>query len=97
MNDEGAVIRDEAAPPCPYIERGRAEDRGRHSVRIGDAIDFEIENIVPFGVENGSPVRLDGMFHPVGSDLAKRSNINAFGILYEGKTGLSKSEFAWAA
>jgi hypothetical protein len=55
----------------------------------------------PFGVENGQPVRFNGMFHPVGSDLtmaeAKRSQIDAFGIQYEGKTGLSKSEFSWAA
>jgi hypothetical protein len=28
---------------------------------------------------------------------AKRSNINAFGIQYEGKTGLSTAEFAWSA
>jgi hypothetical protein len=72
-----------------------------HRVRVGDAIDFEIQDIVPFGVETGEPVRFNGMFHPVGSDLtmaeAKRSRINAFGITYEGKTGLSKSEFSWAA
>ncbi len=78
------------------------EDNGvRHSVRIGDAIDFEVEDIVPFGVETGEPVRFAGMFHPVASDLtmaeAKRSQINAFGIQYEGKTGLSTSEFSWAA
>ena len=77
------------------------EDGLRHSVRVGDAIDFEIEDIVPFGVETGEPVRFAGMFHPVGSDLtmaeAKRSRINAFGIQYEGKTGLSKSGFSWAA
>jgi hypothetical protein len=76
-------------------------DGVRHSVRVGDAIDFEVEDIVPFGSENGRPVRFDGMFHPVGSDLtmaeAKRSRISAFGIEYEGKTGLSKSAFAWAA
>ena len=42
------------------------EDGLRHSVRIGDAIDFEIEDIVPFGVETGEPVRFVGMFHPVG-------------------------------
>jgi hypothetical protein len=77
------------------------EDDGlRHSVRIGDEIDFEIEDIVPFGVETGQPVRFSGMFHPVGSDLtmaeAKRSKISAFGIEYEGKTGLSKSDFAWS-
>jgi hypothetical protein len=77
------------------------EDGLRHSVRIGDAIDFEIEDVVPFGVETGEPVRFAGMFHPVGPDLtmaeAKRSRINAFGIQYEGKTGLSTSEFSWAA
>jgi hypothetical protein len=78
------------------------EDDGvRHSVRVGDSIDFEIEDIVPFGVETGQPVRFQGMFHPVASDMtiaeAKRSRINAFGIEYEGKTGLSTSEFSWAA
>jgi hypothetical protein len=44
-----------------------AEDGLSHSIKIGDAIDFEIEDIVPFGIE------------------------------YEGKTGISASEFAWAA
>jgi len=77
------------------------DDGLRHSVRVGDAIDFEIEDIVPFGVETGEPARLTGIFHPVGSTLtaaeAKRSRINAFGIEYEGKTGLSTSEFSWAA
>ena len=33
-------------------------DGVRHSVRVGDAIDFEIEDIVPFGIETGEPVRL---------------------------------------
>jgi len=86
------------------VERAAIEvddDGLRHRVRVGSAIDFEIEDIVPFGVETGEPVRFSGMFHPVGSDLtmaeAKRSNINAFGIQYEGKTGLSKSGFSWAA
>jgi hypothetical protein len=77
------------------------EDGLRHSVRIGDAIDFEIEDIVPFGVETGQPVRLVGTFHPVGSEFnaaeAKRSKISAFGIEYEGRTGISASEFSWAA
>jgi hypothetical protein len=77
------------------------DDGLRHSVRVGDAIDFEVEDIVPFGVQTGRPVRFDGMFHPVGSNLtmaeARRSRINAFGIQYEGKTGLSTAEFSWAA
>ncbi len=77
------------------------DDGIRHSVRVGDVVDFEIEDIVPFGIETGEPVRFAGMFHPVASDLtmaeATRSRINAFGIEYEGKSGLSTSEFSWAA
>ena len=77
------------------------DDGLRHRVRVGDVIEFEVEDIVPFGIETGEPVRFAGMFHPVGSNLtmaeAKRSRINAFGIQYEGKTGLSTSEFSWAA
>jgi len=77
------------------------EDGLTHSVKIGDAVDFEIEDIVPFGVESGEPARLVGIFHPAGSELtvarATRSKIDAFGISYEGKAGFSRSEFAWAA
>ncbi len=77
------------------------DDGHRHSVRVGDTIDFEIEDVVPFGVETGEPVRFQGMFHPVASDLtmaeAKRTRINAFGISFEGRTGLSTSEFSWAS
>ena len=77
------------------------DDGLSHTVKVGDSIDFEIQDIVPFGVETGEPVKFSGMFHPVGSDLtmaeAKRTRINAFGITYEGKTGLSKSDFTWAA
>jgi len=77
------------------------DDGLRHTVRIGDQVDFEIQDIVPFGVESGEPVRFSGMFHPAGSDLtmaeAKRSRISAFGIEFEGKTGLSTSSFSWAS
>jgi hypothetical protein len=86
------------------VERAAIEvsdDGLLHRVRVGDVIEFEIEDIVPFGKEDGRPIRFDGMFHPVGSNLtmaeARRSRINAFGIQYEGRTGLSTSEFAWAA
>ena len=51
------------------VERAAIEvgdDGLRHSVRVGDVIEFEIEDIVPFGVETGEPVRFAGMFHPVG-------------------------------
>ena len=76
------------------------EDGLRHSVKIGDAIDFEIEDVVSFGVESGKPARLTGIFHPAGSELtiakATRSSIDAFGIEYEGKSAFS-SPFSWAA
>jgi len=90
----GEVLGVERAP-ITVVEDGLS-----HSVRIGDAIDFEVEDIVPFGVESGEPVKLTGVFHPAGSVLTaaepKRSKIDAFGIAYEGKTGLS-SAFSWAA
>jgi hypothetical protein len=77
------------------------EDGLRHSVRIGDGVDFEIEDVVPFGVENGEPARLTGIFHPAGSELtvahATRSRIDAFGISYEGRSAFSNSKFAWSA
>lgn len=77
------------------------EEGLRHAVRIGDAVDFEIEDVVPFGVESGEPARLTGIFHPAGPDLtvsrATRSNIDAFGIAYEGRAGFSRSSFSWSA
>jgi hypothetical protein len=86
------------------VERAPIEVREeglRHSVRIGDAVDFEIEDVVPFGVESGEPARVSGIFHPAGSELtiskATRSDISAFGIEYEGKSGFSTSAFSWAA
>lgn len=86
------------------VERATIEVREeglRHSVKVGDTIDFEIEDVVPFGVESAEPARLSGVFHPAGSELtiskAMRSRINAFGIEYEAKAGFSTSRFAWAA
>jgi len=91
----GEMLGAERAP-IEFVDDGL-----RHSVRIGDAIDFEIEDIVPFGVETGQPVRLVGMFHPAASEFnaaeATRSKIDAFGIEYEGKSGISTAEFSWAA
>ncbi len=86
------------------VERAPIEVREEglhHSVKIGDAVDFEIEDVVPFGVETGEPARITGIFHPVGSELtvsrATRSSINAFGIQYEARAGFSASSFSWAA
>ena len=77
------------------------EEGLRHSVRIGDAVDFEVEDVVPVGSETGEPARLTGIFHPAGSELnvahATRSKIDAFGIAYEGRSAFSTSQFSWAA
>jgi hypothetical protein len=75
------------------------EDGLRHSIRIGSSVDFEIEDVVPFGVESGQPARLSGIFHPVSSELtvarATRSRIDAFGSQYEGRSAFSASQFSW--
>jgi hypothetical protein len=78
------------------------EEEGlKHSVRIGDSVDFEVEDIVPFGVETGEPAKITGIFHPAGDTLtvsrATRSKIDAFGISYEARAGFSAEKFAWAA
>ena len=90
----GEVLGVERAP-IEVVEEGL-----RHSVRIGDAIDFEIEDIVPFGIETGEPARLTGIFHPVGVGADGRGGEavedRRVRHQYEGKTGLS-SEFSWAA
>ena len=73
----------------------------KHSVRIGDGVDFEIEDVVPFGVETGEPAKITGIFHPAGSELtvarATRSAIDVFGISYDAKAAFSRSQFSWAA
>jgi hypothetical protein len=77
------------------------QDGLRHAVKIGDAVDIEVEDVVPFGAQDGQAVKLSGVFHPAGSELtiarATRARVDAFGIEYEGKAAFSNSKFAWAA
>jgi hypothetical protein len=71
-----------------------------HAVRIGDTTSLEVEDVVPFGVESGEPARVTGVFHPAGSEFnvakAKSADISLFGIEYQGKSGISSSQFSWA-
>jgi hypothetical protein len=76
---------------------------GRHTLRVGDHGQASVEDVVPFGVENGQPAELSGIFHPVGSQLtiakaAEDSGVEVFGITFGGggKAGFSHS-FAWSA
>ena len=45
-------------------------------------------------------MRLEGVFHPANSTLtigrSLRSNVSAFGVQFEGKSGFS-APFSWAA
>ena len=75
---------------------------GQHHLRLGDLGEIALEDVVPFGVETGEPVRLSGVFHPVGSDLAigkaGASQLSVFGLAPDlvGKAGFSAA-FAWSA
>jgi len=77
------------------------EDGLLHSLKIGDAVDLEVEDVVPFGVENGEPAKLSGIFHPAGDTLtiskATHAKVDAFGISYEGNAGFSSPKFSWSA
>ena len=83
--------------PIEYVDDGR-----RHRVRIGDAVDIEIEDFIPPGSTTGEVSKLTGVFHPANSTLtmakATRSSLNAFGLSFanEGKNGHS-APFSWAA
>jgi hypothetical protein len=79
-----------------------SHDDGVHRIRVGDDGEVEVQEIVPFGKEDGQPASLVGIFHPAGEHFAiakaTKSNVSAFGIefAYEGRSGFA-SPFAWAA
>jgi hypothetical protein len=87
------------------VERASIEfssEDGVHSVRVGDDVEVEVEDIVSFGNEGGEPVELTNIFHPAGPAMrvsrARKSQVSAFGMEFsmEGKSGFS-TEFSWAA
>jgi hypothetical protein len=83
--------------PIEYSDDGR-----RHTAKIGDFIDIEVEDFVPSGSSSGEVSKLTGVFHPANSTLtiarATRSQVKAFGLEFsnEGKNGHS-APFSWAA
>src|SRR5206468_3646671 len=74
------------------------EDGARHSVRIGEFADVEVEDFWPEGADE--PTKLTGVPHPVSSTLtaarATRSKVRAFGIELDGvgKNGHA-APFSW--
>ena len=76
------------------------DDGRRHSVRLGDQVDIEVEDFA--GVEDGSVMELHHIGHPASSTLTLsqglRARIDAFGLSIDntGKNGHS-APFAWQA
>jgi hypothetical protein len=90
----GEMLGVEVAP-MDYVDDGR-----RHRLRIGDAVDLEIEDFA--AAAEGEVMQLHGIGHPAGSTLAlaqtRRGGIRAFGLDVDnaGKNGHS-APFAWQA
>lgn len=85
------------------VERMRIEvdeGNGNHRLTAGDAIEVEIDDVVPFGVESGPPVRLVDVFHPAGNELTVAKGRSRVGVLglewnHQGTSGFS-APFAWS-
>lgn len=78
-----------------------ADDGGRHRVRIGDAINVEVEDFVSPLDPTGKGVKVSGIGFPADTLSAGRamtSRVNAFGLEWEneGKNAFS-APFAWSA
>ena len=77
------------------------DDGLRHRVRVGDAIDVEIEDLVSPLDPDGPPPKLTQTRHPANSDMTPARTLSArvqgLGIDFsgEGKSGLS-TRFSWA-
>jgi hypothetical protein len=76
------------------------DDGRRHTVRIGDAVDLEVEDFA--AAEEGAVMQLHGVGHPASTTLnlaqGVRARIEAFGISVDnaGKNGHS-APFRWQA
>jgi len=78
-----------------------SEEGLEHRVRVGDAVDLAVEDVMAFGVESGPPVQLSNVFHPANSTLTvargKGTSGSMFGVDLgnDGKSGFS-APFSWA-
>jgi hypothetical protein len=79
-----------------------SHENGTHRIKVGEDGELEVQELVPFGKENGEPARLTGIFHPGGESLtiarATKSRVSAFGIdfAFEGGSAFA-NPFSWAA
>jgi hypothetical protein len=80
-----------------------SSEGGNHRLKVGEAIEIEVEDIVPFGSQDGKPARMVNLFHPANSELtlgkAKSSRVKAFGMDFANDPGTSgfSTKFSWAA
>jgi hypothetical protein len=78
-----------------------SHENGTHRIEVGSDGEVEVEEVVPFGKENGEPARLVGIFHPAGDDFAiakaTKSRVSAFGIdfAFEGGSAFA-NPFSWS-
>ena len=91
----GEMLGLESAP-MEYANNGR-----RHRVRIGDAIELEVEDFVAPMNPTGAGVKLSGVGFPndtLAVGRATASRVNAFGLDWsnEGKNSFS-APFSWSA
>jgi len=79
-----------------------SHENGTHRVKVGDDGEVAVEEIVPWGKENGEPAKLTGIFHPAGEEFtiakATTSRVSVFGIDidFEGRSAFA-NPFSWAA
>ena len=79
-----------------------SENGVEHRVRIGDAVEMTVEDVVPYGSESGKPAQLTNVFHPANSTLTisrgRSTHVAAFGLDFtnDGKAGFS-APFSWSA
>jgi hypothetical protein len=79
-----------------------SHENGTHRVKVGDDGEVAVQEIVPWGKEDGEPAKLTGIFHPAGEEFtiakATTSRVSAFGIdiAFEGRSAFA-NPFSWAA
>jgi len=78
------------------------EEDGRHVLRGGSAVEVEVQEVVPFGVQDGTPARLDGVFHPAGSTLtvarttSARWSVLGLDVTHDAGTSGFAAPFSWS-
>ena len=79
-----------------------SSEAGQHRFKAGDAAEMQVEDVVPFGIEDGKPAVLTDINHPAGSTLTvgrtKSSSVNVLGLdwSHPGQSGFS-APFSWSS